>query len=63
LPYVMAYDMFPLTTLEEKKYFLDEAVAGNYVLFFEHDPLVECCTLRQTDKGVRADQTFRLNEW
>jgi glyoxylase-like metal-dependent hydrolase (beta-lactamase superfamily II) len=63
LPYVMAYDMFPLTTLEEKKYFLDEAVAGNYILFFEHDPLVECCTLRQTDKGVRADQTFRLNEW
>lgn len=62
LPYVMAYDMFPLTTLEEKKYFLDEAVAGNYILFFEHDPLVECCTLRQTDKGVRADQTFRLNE-
>lgn len=63
LPYVMAYDMFPLTTLQEKKHFLDEAVAGNYVLFFEHDPLVECCTLRQTDKGVRADQTFRLNEW
>ncbi len=49
LPYVMAYDMFPLTTLQEKKSFLTNAVANNYVLFFEHDPLIECCNLQQTE--------------
>jgi glyoxylase-like metal-dependent hydrolase (beta-lactamase superfamily II) len=62
LPYVMGYDMFPLTTLQEKKAFLEEAYNNNYVLFFEHDPLIECCTLQRTDKGIRADQTFKLEE-
>jgi len=62
LPYVMAYDMFPLTTLNEKKSFLEEAVLNDYVLFFEHDPLNECCTLQQTEKGIRLKDTFRLSE-
>jgi len=62
LPYVMAYDMFPLTTLQEKKSFLTEAVEKNYVLFFEHDPELECCELGLTEKGIRAKRTFRLNE-
>jgi glyoxylase-like metal-dependent hydrolase (beta-lactamase superfamily II) len=62
LPYVMGYDMFPLTTLQEKKAFLEEAYNNNYVLFFEHDPLIECCTLQRTDKGIRADQTFKLEK-
>ena len=39
LPYVMAYDMFPLTTLLEKRSFLTEAADKNYILFFEHDPI------------------------
>ncbi|MCF6402414.1 MBL fold metallo-hydrolase [Chitinophaga filiformis] len=60
IPYVMAYDMFPLTTLQEKKSFLQEAVENNYVLFFEHDPVTECCTLQSTDKGIRVGDTFRL---
>lgn len=61
LPYVMAYDMFPLQTLTEKKIFLNEAVANNYVLFLEHDPVNECCTLQQTEKGVRLNETFKLS--
>jgi glyoxylase-like metal-dependent hydrolase (beta-lactamase superfamily II) len=61
LPYVMAYDMFPLQTLTEKKIFLNEAVANNYVLFLEHDPVNECCTLQQTEKGVRLGETFNLS--
>lgn len=60
LPYVMGYDMFPLTTLREKKSFLIEALEKDYVLFFEHDPLVECCTLQQTEKGIRVKDTFKL---
>lgn len=60
LPYVMAYDMFPLTTLKEKKLFLEEAVKNEYILFFEHDPVNECCVLQQTEKGIRARETFTL---
>lgn len=62
LPYVMGYDMFPLTTLIEKKTFLKEALNNNYILFFEHDPKQECCTLHQTDRGIRAEKFFKLEE-
>ena len=62
IPYVMAYDMFPLTTLQEKKAFLQEALQNNFILFFEHDPLNECCTLSMTEKGIRAKDTFTLEE-
>ncbi len=60
IPYVMAYDMFPLTTLNEKKSFLKEAVEGDYILFFEHDPVHECCNLQQTEKGIRPKDYFKL---
>lgn len=60
LPYVMAYDMYPLTTLDEKKSFLQEAADNNYILFLEHDPLHECCTVQQTEKGIRLKETFKL---
>ena len=62
LPYVMAYDMFPLTTLNEKKSFLTEAQQNDYVLFFEHDPQLECCTLQMTEKGIRLKESFKLSE-
>lgn len=62
IPYVMAYDMFPLTTLQEKKAFLQEALQNNFILFFEHDPLTECCTLHMTEKGIRVKDTFKLEE-
>ena len=62
IPYVMAYDMFPLTTLNEKKSFLKEAVEGDYILFFEHDPVNECCNLQQTDRGIRAKDFLKLSE-
>ncbi len=62
LPYVMAYDMFPLKTLAEKKIFLNEALENEYILYFEHDPANECCTLQQTEKGIRVKETFKLSE-
>ena len=62
LPYVMGYDMFPLTTLHEKKAFLTEALEMNYILFFEHDPLQECCDLEMTIKGIRPKTFFNLSE-
>jgi glyoxylase-like metal-dependent hydrolase (beta-lactamase superfamily II) len=62
LPYVMGYDTRPLLTLQEKQQFLEEAAQNQYVLFLEHDSVNECCTVKMTEKGVRVDQTFRLDE-
>jgi glyoxylase-like metal-dependent hydrolase (beta-lactamase superfamily II) len=62
LPYIMAYDMFPLTTLDEKTRFLKEALDNDFILFFEHDPQHACCTLQQTDRGIRAHQFINLEE-
>ena len=62
IPYVMSYDVRPLVTLKEKSSFLTEAAEKGYILCLEHDPLVECCTVKQTEKGVRVDQTFKLND-
>jgi len=63
IPYVMGYDTRPLLTIEEKEKFLQTAADKNYVLFFEHDPVHECCTVKHTEKGVRVDRTFSLSEW
>lgn len=62
LAYIMGYDVRPLITLAEKEKFLYEAADNEYVLFFEHDSVNECCTVKRTDKGVRLDKTFRLSE-
>ena len=48
IPYVMAYDTRPLFTLEEKKSFLEEACKGDYILYFEHDKEIECCSFPST---------------
>lgn len=62
LAYVMGYDTRPLITLDEKERFLNEAADNQYILFFQHDPVNECCTVVKTEKGVRLDRTFKLNE-
>jgi glyoxylase-like metal-dependent hydrolase (beta-lactamase superfamily II) len=62
LPYVMSYDVRPLVTMEERKSYWQEAVDKEYILFFEHDPLNECCTLQQTEKGIRVKDIFKLSE-
>lgn len=62
LPYVMAYDTRPLITMHEKQSFLTEALANDYILFFEHDPVNECCSLQQTPRGIREKKLFKLEE-
>ena len=62
VPYVMAYDTRPLETIKEKKSFLTKAQQEDYILFFEHDPETECCSLQLTEKGVRSKETFLLSD-
>ncbi len=63
LPYVMGYDTRPLLTMSEKELFLNLAAKEEFVLFFEHDSVNECCTVQHTDKGVRLKETFSFNEY
>ena len=62
LPYVMGYDTRPLLTMDEKEKFLNLAADNNFILFLEHDPINELCTVKQTEKGVRLEQTYSFNE-
>lgn len=62
IPWIMAYDTRPLISMDEKKAFLEESVQNDYILFFEHDPKVECCTLQRTERGIRHKDTFALSE-
>jgi hypothetical protein len=47
----MAYDHFPLSTLEEKKRILGRAADENWILFFEHDPDIPACRIRRNEEG------------
>ena len=60
MPWIMAYDTRPLDTLKDKERFYKEAVENDYILFLEHDLYNECCTLQQTDKGIKVKDTFKV---
>ncbi len=62
LPYVMSYDVRPLLTMDEKTSLLQRAAAENWVLVFEHDPVIEAATVEMTDKGIRLHETGKLAE-
>ncbi len=51
MPYVMAYDIRPLVTLKEKAAFFEEAIANDYTLFLEHDPVNTCCKIIKNERG------------
>lgn len=58
--YAMSYDIRPLQTIEERTAFNREAMDNNYILFFEHDPSVECATIKQTERGAVIDQVLTI---
>lgn len=60
-PYIMGYDLFPLTTLDEKKKYLKEITHNNWTVFFEHDPYNECAKIELGDKGYFIKERFKLN--
>ena len=63
LPYVMSYDLRPLVTMEEKTKLLERAVEEKQILFFEHDPKIECATVRKNEKGrIVIDEVFSLKD-
>ena len=53
LPWVMAYDLYPVTSIQEKEEILKKAVAENWMIFFEHDPRTYCGTVEEGDRGYQ----------
>lgn len=51
LPYVMAYDLLPLVSIDEKRAMLERAVDRGDILFLEHDRHDECCTVSRNERG------------
>ncbi len=62
IPYVMSYDVRPLLTMDERQDYWQEIVDNEYILYLEHDPVHECCTLQRTEKGIRLKETFKLSD-
>jgi len=63
IPYVMAYDIRPLVTVEERSKLLPRIVEEEIVLFFEHDPEVECSLVTVDEKGrYVSGKRFPLRE-
>ena len=62
LPYVMGFDTRPLLTLGEKEDFLNQAADHNYYLWLEHDAHNPIITVKHTEKGVRLDQSLRIED-
>ncbi len=57
VPYVMAYDVNPVTTITEKKKILAQAEEENWWLCFEHDPSIALAQVKKTERGYSAGET------
>lgn len=63
MPWIMAYDTKPLQTLKDREKFYQDALNGDFILFFEHDINNEAGTIYNTEKGVRIDKTGKLADF
>ncbi|MEO0814497.1 MAG: MBL fold metallo-hydrolase [Myxococcota bacterium] len=61
LPWIMGYDLYPLTTLEEKKLLLAQALDESWILFFEHDFDVPACRLTERNGTAVAGETYPVD--
>lgn len=48
-PWIMGYDLYPMETLAFKRTFIREAIAREYLVFFEHDPKIIAGYIREKD--------------
>jgi glyoxylase-like metal-dependent hydrolase (beta-lactamase superfamily II) len=54
-PWIMGYDLYPMTTLEQKKKWIPEALKNEWLCLFAHDPNVPAAYLRERDGRVVAE--------
>jgi glyoxylase-like metal-dependent hydrolase (beta-lactamase superfamily II) len=62
VPYVMGYDTRPLNAMEEKQKVFQYAAENKCILFFEHDPIIECTIPQLTERGVIGGEKMKLSD-
>ncbi|MGB5158762.1 MAG: MBL fold metallo-hydrolase [Desulfobacterales bacterium] len=60
IPWHMAYDNEPLSILKEKQEILSRAILENWVLFFEHDPVVAAASVKKGEKDFSVDKVISI---
>ena len=56
--WLMGYDLYPMETLAFKRSFASEAIEREYLLFFEHEPLLAAGRLRESDGKRRVERVL-----
>jgi glyoxylase-like metal-dependent hydrolase (beta-lactamase superfamily II) len=54
-PWIMGYDLYPMTTLENKKKLIPQAAREGWLCLFSHDPKVRAAYLREQDGKYTAE--------
>lgn len=62
VPFGMGYDNFPLTTIDEKKNILPQAVEEEWIICFEHDAFTQAAKLAHSDKGFVLSQKIQVTK-
>lgn len=60
LPWIMAYDLYPMQTLETKRKWVRDIVANGWIVVFGHDPDVPAATLHEQGDKIEV-RSFGLN--
>jgi glyoxylase-like metal-dependent hydrolase (beta-lactamase superfamily II) len=60
LPYIMGYDLYPLTTLEEKRRYLWQACDENWIIALEHDAEVDAIRIGKGERGMEIRERLQL---
>ncbi|RMF60792.1 MAG: MBL fold metallo-hydrolase [Calditrichaeota bacterium] len=61
IPWIMSYDLYPMTTLEEKQQYLELASEQDWWVFFEHDPEIYCGKITRTEKGFVLKESIIMD--
>ena len=62
IPWVMAYDVQPVVTMEEKQKLLQKMDCEDWILFFEHDPHIQACTVHKGEKHYKLNKRIQISD-
>ena len=62
IPWVMAYDVQPVLTMEEKQKLLQKMEREDWILFFEHDPHIQACTVHKDGKHYKLNKEIKISD-
>ena len=62
IPWVMAYDVQPVVTMEEKQKLLQKMEREDWILFFEHDPHIQACTVHKDGKHYKLNKDIKISD-